>query len=79
MKRDKLIDFYSKKKTTVKKELWTKIVTKSIERLIDKESMIGYGVRTPHKWFIKEIKLTAKGKRQAKRLLGEQQKLPFKK
>ena len=56
----------------------TKIITQSIERLISKELMIGYGVRTPHKWFIREITLTSKGKIEAKKLLGEQKSLPFK-
>jgi hypothetical protein len=46
--------------------------------LIDKEFLIGYGVRTPKKWFIKEIKLTVNGRRMAKKLQGEQQALPFK-
>ena len=54
------------------------IVTRSLESLIDKELMTGYGVRTPHKWYIKEVKLTPKGRKQARRLLGEQQVLPLK-
>jgi len=54
------------------------IITKSLESLIDKELMTGYGVRTPHKWYIKEVKLTSKGRKTARRLLGEQQVLPFK-
>lgn len=53
-----------------------KIVTRSLERLIDRELLIGFGRRTPHKWFIGSIKLTAKGKKIAKKLLGEQ--LPLK-
>lgn len=61
-----------------KKEVWTKIITKSIERLIDKEFLIGFGERTKYKWFIKEIRLTAQGRKVAKRLLGEQMKLPLK-
>ena len=56
-----------------------KIITQSLERLINKELLIGYGVRTPHKWFIREVKLTAKGKQVAKKLMGEQMKIPFKK
>lgn len=53
-------------------------LTKSLERLIDKELLIGYGVRTPHKWYIKEIKLTPKGRKVAKGLLSSRQaKLPF--
>lgn len=54
------------------------IITKSLESLIDKELMTGYGVRTPHKWYIKEVKLAPKGRKLARKLLGEQQSLPFK-
>ena len=61
-----------------KEKFMTKIITQSIERLIDKELMVGFGERTKHKWFIKEIKLTAMGKRMAKKLLGEQMHLPLK-
>lgn len=78
--RGKLRQFYNKiigKKA--KEEMQEKIITQSIERLIDKELMVGFGERTPHKWYIKEIKLTAKGRRAAKNLLGEQMSLPFKK
>ena len=71
--------FYEKQKTKPKPEDQQNIITKSLERLIDKELLIGYGRRTPHKWFIEEIKLTRKGKKLAKKLLGEQQVLPFKK
>ncbi|MFH1610618.1 MAG: hypothetical protein ABIA91_01895 [Patescibacteria group bacterium] len=57
----------------------TKIITKSIERLIDKELLVGFGERTKYKWFIKDIKITKFGKKEAKKLLGEQLKLKFKK
>lgn len=53
------------------------ILTRSLERLIDREYLIGYGRRTPHKWFIETVKLTAKGRQKAKQLLGQQQSLPF--
>ena len=77
--RVKLGKFYDKRKKGPKKELMTKIITQSLERLINRELMIGHGVRTPHKWFIREINLTVKGKKEAKRLLGEQMKFKFKK
>jgi hypothetical protein len=48
-------------------------VTRSLERLIDKELLIGYGVRTPHRWYIKEIRLTPKGRRVVKELLASNQ------
>lgn len=57
----------------------TKIITKSIERLIDKELLVGLGERTKYKWFIKDIKLTMLGKKQAKKLLGEQMRIKFRK
>lgn len=70
--------FYDKIKKRPKNELVTKIITKSIERLIDKGLMVGFGKRTPHKWYIKEIRLSLKGRKIAKKLLGEQMPLPFK-
>ena len=78
MHRDRLIRFYGNVQAAPKSEIQTKIITRSLESLIDKELMVGYGVRTPHKWFIKEIRLTNKGKKESKRLLGEQMTLPFK-
>ena len=77
--RNKLNKFYEKIEKKPKVEMVTKIITQSIERLIDKEMMVGFGERTQHKWYIKEIKLTAQGRRAAKNLLGEQMLLPFKK
>lgn len=71
--------FYKDQKKKPKKDDVKNIITKSIERLIDKEMLIGYGRRTPHKWFINDIQLTVKGRKTAKKMLGEQQKLPFKK
>ena len=59
--------------------MMTKIITQSIERLIDKELMVGFGERTSHKWYIKEIKITAFGRRQTKKFLGEQMSFNFKK
>ena len=78
IKRGKLVKFYDKRKVKPKRELRAKIITHSLDRLINRELLIGYGVRTSHKWFIREIKLTVKGKKEAHKLLGEQRKLPFK-
>jgi hypothetical protein len=71
--KKKLVDFYQADLVSHKQG----IITRSIERLINKELLIGYGVRTPHKWYIKEIRLTPKGRRLAKTLLGQQQRLPL--
>lgn len=83
--RGKILRFYEKpassagkQKRPPKMEDRVNIITKSLERLIDKGFLVGYGARTPKKWFIKEIKLTAAGKRAAKGLQGKQVPLPFK-
>lgn len=74
-----LAKFYDNQKNKPKTEDISGIITKSVERLIDRELMTGYGVRTPHKWFIKEVRLTAKGRKTARELQGKQQQLPFNK
>ncbi len=56
----------------------TETITKSLERLIERGFMIGYGRRTPEKWFIDEVSLTPLGRRTAKSLQGHQQTLPLK-
>ena len=71
--------FYLNKKVAPKGEDRIKIISKSIDRLIDKGLMFGYGQKTKHKWYIKEVSLTALGKTTTKKLLGEQTSLPFKK
>lgn len=75
--RDEFLKYYENKKTA-KPTLQAKIITQSIERLIDRELFLGYGVRTPHKWFIREVGLTKIGERVAKKLMGEQLRLPLK-
>ncbi len=79
VKRNTFLKFYDKQKKKPKKDIQQGIVTNSMESLIEKGLMIGFGRRTPEKWFIEEVKLTSKGKQQVKKLYGEQQVLPFKK
>lgn len=76
-KRHQFFKFYDKQKNPPKKDDQQGILTKSFERLIDKGLMIGYGRRTPEKWFIDEVSLTDKGRSQARKLQGEQQRLPL--
>ncbi len=76
-KRSQLMRFYDKQKDPPKKIDQHGILTKSLERLIDKGLMIGYGRRTPEKWFIDEVRLTSRGTREAKKLFGKQQVLSF--
>ncbi len=70
--RERLMEFFS---SSIPRKEAMDSLTRSLERLIDHELMVGYGVRTPHKWYIKEVRLTPKGRKEAKRIRGEQQKL----
>lgn len=73
--RERLMKFYAEGSDGPSHKEQMDAVTKALERMIDRELMTGYGVRTPHKWFIKEIKLTPKGRKLAKKIYGEQQSL----
>jgi hypothetical protein len=75
--RGSLANFYSQVKKPPKKELLVKIITKSIERLIHRDLIVGFGEITSERQFIKEIKLTNKGRALARRLLGEQMRIPL--
>jgi len=69
--------FYDQTKKAPNKKIRSNIITKSIERLIDKGLLIGFGEKTQYKLFINQIKLTASGKKTAKTLFGQQSKLPL--
>ena len=56
-----------------------KIITRSIERLIEKGLLIGFGHKTAEKWFTETVTLTPTGRAAAKSLFGKQQRLPFRK
>ncbi|MFA6410526.1 MAG: hypothetical protein WCW26_03050 [Candidatus Buchananbacteria bacterium] len=73
-----LENFYSNKNQKPSQKDIASIITKSVERLIGKELVIGYGWKTPHKWYITQVKLTPKGKKTVKEFFGVQQRLPFK-
>jgi hypothetical protein len=71
--------FYGKALEPAKEKYQENIITKSIESLIDRELLIGYGKRTPHKWFITQVQLTKKGLNKVQAILQEKQaKLPLK-
>lgn len=76
--RQKFLKFYQTQKVKPRSKILVKIITKSLDRLIERGLIIGYGEKTQFKWFIKEVSFTPSGKRLAKKLLGEQQRLPLK-
>lgn len=69
-------NFYSAK--AVKAKSIINDITKSVERMIAKELVVGFGTKTAKKWYIKEVRLTQKGKHLV-RTIFVQEKLPFKK
>jgi len=71
--------FYANQKKAPAQKIQANIITKSIERLIDKGLLVGFGEKTQYKLFIKQIRLTPKGKKMALGLLGKQAELPFRK
>jgi hypothetical protein len=77
--REHLNKFYEKIEKKPKVEMMTKIITQSIERLINKELLVGFGERTSHKWYIRGIKITPFGKKVVRKLQGEQMSFNFKK
>ncbi|MDD5110398.1 MAG: hypothetical protein PHI63_04245 [Patescibacteria group bacterium] len=54
------------------------IISRSIDRLVSREFLVGYGRKTATKWFVETVKLTPKGRRASRKMLGEQQRLPLK-
>lgn len=78
LKKKILLNFYDKQKEKPSEKDQVDTVTKSVESLIDKGMMVGYGVRAPTKWYIEEVRLMPKGRKVARKLLGEQQRLPLK-
>lgn len=71
--------FYGRQIKKTKDKYHESIITKSLERLIDREYMTGFGKRTPHKWFLTHVLLTKNGVKLAEQILSErQEKLPLK-
>ncbi len=76
--KNDLKSYYQRQNKKLKEKNKQSIITRSIERLIKKGLLVGYGERTPEKWYIQEIKLTKKGKEVVKELLKNYGRLPFK-
>lgn len=75
--RRTLLKYYDRVKRRPSADDMQNSMTKSLERLIDRGMLIGYGHRTPVKWFIEEVKLTPLGRASARRLLRDQPRLPL--
>ena len=72
---DKNLDKSSSK---AHEEHYKRIITASIERLIDRGLLVGYGIKTAEKLFITKIRITKAGKKAAFEYRKKrQQKLPY--
>ncbi|MCX6746418.1 MAG: hypothetical protein NTX00_05440 [Candidatus Parcubacteria bacterium] len=76
--RKVLLGFYRVYKKKPSREIMVNSITSSLERLIKKGLIVGFGELTKEKTFINKIRLTIIGKKSAKKLLGEQKRLPLK-
>lgn len=76
-KRSTFKKFYSKQTKVPSANDQQNAITKSLERLIDRGYLTGFGRRTPKKWFIESVRLTPAGRRAGKSLLGKQQQIHF--
>jgi len=71
---------HSQSTSRAQKEHYKKIITQSIERLIDRGLLVGYGMKTKEKLFITKIRLTPQGKREISLIRkSKQKKLPLRK
>jgi len=75
--RKGLLSFYNVYKKKPSKEIMVNSITNSIERLIRKGLLVGFGELTKEKTFIQKIRLTLSGKKVGRKLLGEQKRLPL--
>jgi len=75
--RKVLLEFYGLSKKKPGREIMVNSITNSIERLIKKGLVVGFGEITREKIYITKIRLTREGRLVAKRALGEQKKLPL--
>ena len=75
--RQNFYQFYAKLKKAPAKELQANIITTSIERLIDRGLLIGFGTKTQHKLFIDSVKLSPKGKKFARLNFNQQTTFPW--
>ena len=75
--RQNFHQFYTELKKAPVKKLQANIITTSIERLIDRGLLIGYGTKTQHKLFIDSVKLSTQGKKYARLNFNQQASFPW--
>lgn len=77
--RENFNRFYLGVKSAPLKKLQANIITTSLERMIERGLLIGYGYKTQHKLFIEQVKLTPQGKKIARLIFSRQATFPWSK
>lgn len=77
LRRGAIAHFYDDAARRPKPRDLATIIARSVERLIAKALVVGYGRKTAYKWYIDRVRLTPKGRGAARKLLGVQQALPL--
>ena len=67
--REKFKNYFENKK--IKNQ--EKVLTQSLEALIKRDLLRGFGRRTPEKWFLIKVSLTSLGRLTAKKLVKKKQ------
>jgi len=78
LSRNILLAYYKGRKDAPSLDDQINAITKALEKMIARNLIIAEGVKTAEKFFIKTIKITAEGRRAAKSIIGDQQRLPIK-
>jgi len=77
--RSKIEKIIPKNLSRAKSSNSSRIMTQSIERLISRGFVVGYGIKTMEKLYITRIKITQKGLKAVKAIrFSKQKKLPLK-
>lgn len=73
---DLFVKYYSRFQRAPKKVDQKTSITRSLERLIEQGVVVAHGIKTKEKFFIEKVRLTPRGRTQAKKLFAQPQ-LPF--
>lgn len=75
--RKVFLEYYQGKKKPPSPGDRVNAITKALEKMIKSNLIVAEGVKTAEKFFILRVRLTPRGRRLARKVMGLQQKLPI--
>ena len=78
LRREAIVRYYNALRRKPAPHDLANIISRSLDRLIIRHLLVGFGRKTATKWFIQSVRLTPRGRGVARKLLGVQQALPLK-